>query len=120
MHITEDLLAAMSLEAIYDERARQETIIEEAQNAIDLCSHAIVDKTARFKVGDLVVDSDGATWTVTRRDLYGRNHFERLAGDCITYRGRQIKKDGTVGAIETDIYRLPLRAAMSGDGSDGK
>lgn len=110
MHITEDSLATMSLEEVRAERARQETIIDNAQDAIDLCSRAIVDRTARFKVGDLVVDSDGATWTVTSRDLYGRNHSERIAGDSITYRGRQIQKDGTVGAVETDIYRLPLQA----------
>lgn len=106
VHITKETLAVISLEDLRAEHARQETLKKNAIDALDMCIQAIVDRTAEFKMGDLVVDGDGVTWQVTR--IVGRNWFSDVR---VEYHGRRIKKDGSAGAVESEIYRRPLLAA---------
>lgn len=113
MSITKDSLATMTLEDIRDERARQETIWKGAVEMIAMCDQATADRIAEFKVGDRVVDSDNVTWQVTRIGLQ-----KWSSGDRVEYIGRRIKKDGTAGAVESQIYHRPLRAAISGGDTD--
>ncbi|MHB1641128.1 MAG: hypothetical protein ACYCS8_00530 [Acidithiobacillus sp.] len=110
MHITKESLSTMSLEDLRAERTRQMAIWKNAWEAADMCSQAIADRIAEFNVSDFVVDSSGATWQVTR--IVG---WKWSSGVQVKYRGRRIKKDGSAGAVESEIYRLPLRAANSGN-----
>ncbi|MBU2767121.1 hypothetical protein HAP94_13150 [Acidithiobacillus ferrivorans] len=114
MHITQDSLASMSLDDVRAERARQEIIWKGAVEAIAMCEQAIADRIAEFKVGDCVVDTAGVNWQVTRIGMQKWSSKERVA-----YHGRRIKKDGSVSAIEREIYNQPLRATPNGEGANG-
>lgn len=109
--ITKDSLTTMSLKDVRAELARQEAIRDNAEELVAMCIQAIADRVAEFKVGDLVVDRAGAIWQVTRIGLKPCGS----AKDRVEYRGRRIKKDGSAGVIESEIYRCPLRAADSGN-----
>lgn len=104
MHITQNSLATMSIEAIRAERDRQETVNHDAQNAIALCSQVIIDRLAEFKVGDWVVGIIGDRWLVTRVTI-----LTGESPECVKYYGRRIQKDGTVGAVDKEIFACMLR-----------
>ncbi|WP_163059462.1 hypothetical protein [Acidithiobacillus ferrooxidans] len=110
MHITKESLSTMSLEDIRAERARHETIWKNAAEMVAMCNQAIADRVAEFTVGDMVVDGDDIAWKIT--DIKLQRWTKK---DDVEYCGRRIKKDGTPGTIESEIYCRPLRAADSGN-----
>lgn len=115
--ITKDTLATMSLDDLYAELARNELILcvnpnlairKIAKDALDMCIQGIADRMAKFKIGDLVIDGEYVIWQVTR--ISGK---VLLSGVRVEYHGRRIKKNGAASAVESKIYRCPLRAANS-------
>ncbi len=110
----EGLNSKKSVDELKTEIRELENLVKEIKESIKDRENAIVELIAEFQMGDRVIKTDYKIET----DHKGKESVyiitERRAGyaaSSVRYWGKLIKKDGSLGALETDLSYAQLRKA---------
>ncbi|MBU2852929.1 hypothetical protein [Acidithiobacillus ferriphilus] len=101
-------LSGKSVDELKAEILEMENAVKELKKSIKDRESAIVELIAKYKVGDRVVVMDysgrESVYKITERRI------EFSLGD-VRYWGKLVKKDGSLGQLDTDLSYKELRKA---------